>query len=285
MRWPWERHAALGGIVAVALWIIGALIIESARDFDEDNPADVLLWYQDNSDTILAGGFVFELGGAFFLIFLAALISRLWWAEGGTGFLSIAAMLGGLGTALFVMGTAGPDIAGALAEDELGADAAQALSNLDVAFFIVAQLSAVVLVAAVGVLALKAGALPAWLGWISLLLALLLIIPLIGWAALLVGLPIWTLAVSVMLFLKPRPPPGPPPITSQFVGTDLGGPEAPPPITSRFVGWWVRAHGARTRRKCFALSATKSTPRHMPAARTHVWQVHVPCGHGRLVRP
>ena len=220
MRWPWERLAGLGGIVAVALWIIGALIIESADGPDEDDPADVLRWYQDSEGTILAGGFIFELGALFFLIFLAALLSRLWWVEGGTGFLSVIALAGGLGTAFFAMGIQAPDMAGALGESDLAPEAAQALNTLDNAFFIVAELSAALFVVAVGLLALRARALPAWLGWISLLLALWLLIPPIGWAGLIFGLPLWTLVVSVILYLKPRPPPGPPPITAQFVGTE-----------------------------------------------------------------
>lgn len=234
--WPWERLAALGGIVAVGLWFIGTAILESTDSPDEDNPADVLRWYQDEEGSILAGGFIFELGGLFFLIFLAALVSRLWYAEGGTGFLTMIATAGGLGTALFVMGTPTPDMAGALGESDLAPEAAQALNTLDNAFFIIAELSAALFVAAVGLLTLRTGALPKWLGWISLVLALWLLIPPIGWAGLIFGLPLWTLVVAVLLYIKPLPPPGPPPITSQFIGTDAGrDPEKPPPITSQFI--------------------------------------------------
>jgi hypothetical protein len=221
MRWPWERLAALGGIVAVALWIIGTAILEAADGPDEDDPADILRWYQDESNTILAGGFIFELGALCFLVLLAALLSRLWWAEGGTGFLSIVALAGGLGTALFAMGIPAADMAGALSEDDLSPQAAQALSVLDNVFFIVAELSAALLVAAVGFLILRVRPLPSWLGWISLVLALWLLIPPIGWAGLIFGIPLWTLIVSVLLYLpKPIPPPGPPPHTAGFVGTE-----------------------------------------------------------------
>ena len=235
--WPWERLAALGGIVAVALWFIATAILETTDAPEEENPADVLRWYQDESNTILSGGFIFELGGLFFIIFLAALVSRLWWVEGGTGFLSVIALAGGIGTALFIMGTPTADMAGALAESDLSPEAAQALNTLDNVFFIVAELSAALFVAAVGLLALKVPALPNWLGWISLVLALWLLIPPIGWAGLIFGLPLWILIVAVLLFIKPLPPPGPPPITSQFIGTDLGpgGADMPPPITSQFI--------------------------------------------------
>jgi hypothetical protein len=235
MRWPWERLAALGGIVAVALWLIGIAILESTDAPDDDDPEGILRWYQDEANTILAGGFIFELGALVFIVFLAALLSRLWWTEGGTGFLTIVAFAGGLGTALFTLGIPAADMGGALSEEDLTPEAAQTLNLIDNVFFIGAELTAALFVAAVGFHTLRARGLPVWLGWISLVLALWLLIPPIGWAGLIFGMPLWTLIVAVLLYIKPLPPPGPPPITSQFIGTDLGGPEAPPPITSQFV--------------------------------------------------
>ena len=43
---------------------------------------------------------------------------------------------------------------------------------------------------------------PRWLAWVSLLLALWLVIGPIGWLALLFGLPLWTLLVSVLLLRR-----------------------------------------------------------------------------------
>jgi hypothetical protein len=228
MERRWERFAGLGGIVAVALWLIGIAILEGAGLPDEDDPAAILRFYQDDSNAILAGGFIFELGALFFLVFLAALLAKLWWMEGGTGFLSIIVFAGGLGTALSAMGIPAPDMAGALREEDLTPEAAQALSTLDNVFFILAELCAALFVAAVGVHTLRLRglryrALASWVGWISLLLALWLLIPPIGWAGLIFGLPLWTLLVSVMLWLPWPFPPGPS-HASKFVGT-----EPPPP--------------------------------------------------------
>src|SRR5918992_933827 len=49
--WPWERWSALGGAVAVALWVIGALIL-FADEPDTGSPQDVLSYYQDSQVSI-----------------------------------------------------------------------------------------------------------------------------------------------------------------------------------------------------------------------------------------
>jgi hypothetical protein len=220
VRKPWEQLAALGGIVAVALWILSVAILESTDSPDDANPAEVLSWYQDESNTILAAGFLFELGGVCFLVFLAVLRHRLWWVEGGTGLLSTLAFAAGVGTALFSLALPAADMAAALAEDDLSPEAAQAYSTLDTLFFIGAEFCAALLVASVAFLALRTRVLPAALAWFSLLLALLLLIPPIGWAGLIFGMPIWILIVAVLLYIKPKPIPGPPPHTAAFVGTE-----------------------------------------------------------------
>lgn len=234
-RWGWERLAALAGIVAVVLWIVGLLVMESTDS--PDDSAEALRWYQEDSDTILASGFIFQLGALFFLVFLAALRHRLWFAEGRMAFLSSLAFAGGVAAAIFLLALPGGDMTGALSEDDLGAEAAQALNNLDVLFFLGAELSAAALVAAVGLLTAwppkattpptappptepTSPVLPRWFGWISLLLALWLLIPPIGWAGLLVGLPLWVLVTSVMLFLLKPPWPGPPPLSHSFIRTE-----------------------------------------------------------------
>jgi hypothetical protein len=53
-RGTWERWAALSGLVAVALWVIGVVIDESSNLPGED-PNEILSWFQDESNTILVG--------------------------------------------------------------------------------------------------------------------------------------------------------------------------------------------------------------------------------------
>jgi hypothetical protein len=94
-------------------------------------------------------------------------------------------------------------MAAALANEELSGDAALALTNLPDMFFLGAELSAALLLAAAGLLFIRTRVLPAWLGWLTLVIALWLLILPIGWAGLLLGFTLWTVLVSVLLWLRP----------------------------------------------------------------------------------
>jgi hypothetical protein len=211
MRWGWERLAALAGVVAVALWVIGILIQEST-DMPGDEPTgeEVLAWYAGDENAILAGGFVFMLGALFYLVFLGALRVHLRAAEGPVGFLTAIAFGAGIAFALSILMLPAADMAAALSNDELTGDAALAINSLGDMFFIGAELTAALLIATVGTLFIRTRVLPVWLGWASLVVALWLLIPPIGWAGLLLGVPLWTILVSVLLWMRPAGEPSPP---------------------------------------------------------------------------
>jgi hypothetical protein len=120
--------------------------------------------------------------------------------------LSTLAFASGVAVVIFLLGLPAGDMAGALSNEELEPQAAQALSSLGDVFFIGAELSAAVLLFAVGLLAVRLRVLPVWLGWASFVIALWLLIPPIGWAGLLLGVPLWTLVTSVLLYLRPAEP-------------------------------------------------------------------------------
>jgi hypothetical protein len=204
MRWGWERLAALAGVVAVALWVIGILIQESSNlPGDEATGDEVLAWFSNEGNTILAGGFVFMLGALFFFIFLAALRVRLLEAEGPVGFLTALVFGAGIAAGLSLLMLPAPDMSGALSDEELTGDAALAVNSLGDMFFIGAELASALLLVAAGLLFIRTRVLPVWLGWASLVVALWLLIPPIGWAGLLLGVPLWTVLVSVLLWMRP----------------------------------------------------------------------------------
>jgi hypothetical protein len=214
-RWAWERLAALAGIVAVVLWVVAVFVQESSNLPDEDNPEEVLAWFQNESGAILASSFIFMLGSVLFLLLVGALRARLVAAEGRAAFWTAIAFGAGVATAILTMLIPGPGLAGALSENQLTADAALALVIVDDAFFVGAELSAALLLAATGVVILRYGPMPRWLAWVSFLFALWLLIPPIGWAGLLLGVPLWTVAVALLLWMRPagEPAPAPPPGT------------------------------------------------------------------------
>lgn len=202
MRWGWERLAALAGVVAVVLWVVSVVMQETSGLPDED-PISTLTWFNEETNTILASAFVFMLGSLFFLIFVGALRFHLLAAEGPGAFLTAISFGAGLATAVLTLLIQGPNLAAAISAEELTAHAALTLSVIDDAFFVAAELMAALFLVATGLVILRYGPLPRWLGWASLVIALWMLIPPVGWAGLLLGFTLWTVLVSVLLWMRP----------------------------------------------------------------------------------
>jgi hypothetical protein len=206
----WARYAPLTGVVAVVLWIIGVLISEIGDRPDDDAPAQEIAAYLENeTGTIFAGFFFFALGTAFFLWFLGSLRAALARAEGGVGRVAAIAFGAGLATAAFVLATMAPEVAGAISADnsdrELSPQAAEALVDLSVGFFVCAEFIATVLFVATAVVVLRTRIFPVWLAWASIVLAVGLLVFPVGWAVLIFGLPLWILVVSFLLWQRGEP--------------------------------------------------------------------------------
>ena len=117
--------------------------------------------------------------------------------------LTAIAFGGGVAAAIFGFALPGPDMAAAIADGaDLSPQAAEAIRISGDVFFIGAEMSAAVLLAATGIHALRTGSFPRWFGWVSLVIALALIILPIGWAAMLFAFPLWVLFVSYLLWNK-----------------------------------------------------------------------------------
>jgi hypothetical protein len=196
----WERYAPLTGVLAVVLWVVGFLALMSTGTRDPNaSPEQVLAYYQTNSVSLVGGGFVFMLGAVSLVWFLGSLRSSLQPAEGGVGRLTSIAFGGGVAMAVCALLLPAGDVAISLAASTISATAADAMHYLPGVFFIGVELFAAVLVGATGLVALRTAVLPRRLGWVSLLLALVLLIPPLGWLGILFGIPIWTVLVSLLL--------------------------------------------------------------------------------------
>ena len=203
MTTRWDRPALLTGAVAVALWVVGVIVLESARPGDDASPEEILGFFADETNTIYVGAFLFALGTAFFVWFLGSLRAVFAAAEGLPERVTGIAFAGGLGKAVFDLGVMGGFVAGAIASDEgLTPDAAQAMFFMDDAFFLGAEFMALVFMLASALLVLRTLVLPAWMGWLAIAIAIGLLIVPIGWVFLLFGLPLWVLLASVLLFVR-----------------------------------------------------------------------------------
>ena len=196
--WAIDRYAPLSGVLAVIGWIVGIVLIDKVES--KDTGAELLAAYKGEEGRILLAGISWLIGTAFFVWFLGSLRSRLLAAEGGDGRLTSIAFAGGVGTAICLALLPGPDMAAAFSSDDLDESAALALGNVGDAFFLGAEYLLAVLLVASALVALRYGGLPTWLAWIQLLIALVLLTAVVGWAALFFAFPLWVLVVSYLLW-------------------------------------------------------------------------------------
>ena len=205
-----ERFSALTGVLAVVLWAAGVAIIGGGHvglpgGVPEEGADEVLAHFRANENAVVSGGWLFMLGSLAFLWFVGILRGRLVDAEGGTSTFASIAFAGGIATGVFALGIPTGGVVAALGIDRIGAQEAAALNALETAFFVGAELCAIVLLAAAAVVALRSAVLPRWWAAASILLAVWLVIGPIGWVGLLAGLPAWTLATSVLILsVAPR---------------------------------------------------------------------------------
>jgi hypothetical protein len=205
-RGRWERDAALTGVVAVVLWVIGAIIGETgASRPDEETPANLLAWFEEEKNTILAGELIFVFGVLFFIWFLGSLRATLFRAEGGVGRVtSIAYGTGMLAALALILQAAALLQPSFVDEGVLSGEGAQSLSLLSDALFGVVELTLVPMFVAAGLVILRTRVLPVWLGWASLLIAIVLLIIPIGWIGVIFLFPAWVLVTSVLLWLREK---------------------------------------------------------------------------------
>ena len=203
-----ERFAPLTGVAAVVLWVVGIFVIEGFGDSPDDDgsPQAIVSYFEEDEVPIYVGSLLFFLGTLLFVWFAGSLRSAVAALEGGTSRLASIVFAGAIMKAVFDMAFLAPQIAGAFAANEadapLAPEAAQALWFVDDGFFVAAEFAAVLLLVSTAVAIFRWRVLPIWLAWFSLLVAVVLLVPPIGWAALLFGIPLWTLIVSVLLYLR-----------------------------------------------------------------------------------
>jgi hypothetical protein len=200
-RWErWERNAPLTGVVAVVLWIIGTYLLEKDDRPEGKDTAAFVAWVSENDTAIIVGAIIFGFGVLFFLWMLGSLRASLFAAEGGTGRLATIAFAGGVATAISMLFTVLPHAQAAFDQDDVSDTSIDALVHMGDAFFGGVELFAIPLLVATALVTLRYGGLPRWFAWVSLVLALILAIPPIGWLGVIVGLPLWVLLLSVLLY-------------------------------------------------------------------------------------
>jgi hypothetical protein len=215
----WQRLGAASGIVYVVLLFLPDLIQGGPSEEPTMTAAEAIAHScaittaAQPTDAVIS--ILHPLGYLIFLFFLGSLWSALRRAEGGDGWLSAAAFGGGL-VSLAVKFASGAASVAANSNACAGIDPQlwQVLQDMNNASFFYSFLPLAILLAASAVVAIRFGApLPRWLGWMSAVVAVALLVD--GFAGtlyardfgpsfLLFGL--WTLVTSIVLVRRAGQP-------------------------------------------------------------------------------
>jgi hypothetical protein len=198
-----ERWSPLAGVAAVALWIVGLAVNDAPDTSTKKTDAEILSVYQHHSNQIIVASWLFMLGCVCFVWFAGMVRSRLVEAENGTNTFSTLAFGGAVAAAVFGIGTMGGQMAVAINKNDVSPATAGALTHLSDAFFIGVEMTLIVLFVAVAVASFRTRVFPKWWAALLLIVAVVLVIGPIGWAAVIFATPIWTLGTAWML-LRPR---------------------------------------------------------------------------------
>jgi hypothetical protein len=199
------RIAPLAGVAAAVLWVVGVVVLEAGGNpADPDRAEEIVEFYRDERTTILVAGLLHVLGGFFFLWFLGVVGAALGDPDPRLRWLRTAALAGGTAAAALMLALTGSQTTGATTDEELlGPETSVAFWRLGHGFFIGAEVAFAVFVGALSLLALTRVLLPRWLGWFGLVVTAILLVPPVGWIALLLLVPIWVAIASVVLYRRP----------------------------------------------------------------------------------
>ncbi len=193
--------AALTGIAFILLLIVGFVIMGEPPD-SSDPVQKTIDFYKDN-DTEIWIGVILQGLAATALVFYAGYLRKVLRAAEGEGHMLSTVALAGA-TILAVGATIDATISVALVEtvDDVDPAAVQALAALWNNDFIPLAVGALIFLLAAGLSIIRHGALPAWLGWVAILIAVVSMTP-IGFIGFMAAA-LWIAITSIMLSLRAR---------------------------------------------------------------------------------
>jgi hypothetical protein len=204
----WDRWLPASGIVYAALFLVATILTSDSPDTG-DSDQTILSYYADGGHRtrqFVAIALV-AVAVLFFLWFVSVLRDRLRAIEPESGGLSALALAAGVSSATLLMGALAFAIAvpATIADTDrftLDANTYRLFDNASYGLLVGSTMVASVLVAPTSVLALRTAALPRWLGWIGLVVALVLLFAVFFFP--LFALWAWVVVISVVLIARPR---------------------------------------------------------------------------------
>jgi hypothetical protein len=190
-----SRNWGLTGLLAVALWIVGLILLTHNGPADHATGSEILAWYRSDTNPILLGGWLFMLGCLSFVTFLSGLRVRLADVLGASsrclGTPPRPAIAGVCG-----MLTAAVDVS-SVDKGDIGPSTAAAFHHFLDVFFVSAELAAIL---PVGVVQSQPGGRGSCrVGPPSARSLRSCSVGPIGWLGLIFGVPVWMIGTTVRL--------------------------------------------------------------------------------------
>ena len=198
MAQDWRGRTSLTGVVFVIL-LVASFAVSGETPGADDSVQEVVSFYSENESKVMISAILSGLSAVFFLFFVGSLGSVLQAAEGPIAGLSAVARAGGVVAAVGILIFAGLMFTLGDAADSLEPAAVQTLNALNVDFFFPLAGGMATFLFASGLVAVRSRALPQWLGWAALVIAVAGLTP-VGFFAFLASIA-WVLAASIVLAL------------------------------------------------------------------------------------
>lgn len=202
-----QRWAALAGVVYVALFVIGVILTFAGSPDSSSAPAKIIAYYSDSGhrNHINIGWVLGGLGLFFFLWFLSALRQGVRRLEAEDGFLTGLTTIGGVVYATLSLAALAVDTGiRTMSDDTYHHTVYPGLIHAadDVSWVLHATGGAGVaaMIIAASLAALRARAVPAWAGWLGIVVGILGLGLLLFFPWFVVG--IWILTVSIGMFVR-----------------------------------------------------------------------------------
>lgn len=192
-----QSWGPLTGLLFVVVVIVSFALGGEPPDAD-DGAAEIVDWYVDNKDSVIASAIVGTLA-ALLLVFFANHLRR-FFAEAGATTVSATVLVGGAIVAVAAALDSTIMLAIAESAEDIDPTAVQGLQALWDNDFLPFTLGIVTFLISSGIAVLETRALPVWLGWVAIALAVIGFTP-IGFFAF-IATALWIAIVSIMLTMR-----------------------------------------------------------------------------------
>jgi hypothetical protein len=199
----WARWAPVTGVVFAVLFVVAIVAGPNTPDSDA-SAQDAVSSFVSHRTHDRVSLFLIAYASVFAVFFAAALRSYLKARSDGDGLIT----LGYSGMIIFVVGAftlVGMEFAATDAPAKISPAAEQALNVLQNDVFFALLVGAGIFLIGNGLAIVTSAALPKWLGWVAVPLAVIAVTPL-GWLVAIFALPIWALIVSVLMLMRQDAP-------------------------------------------------------------------------------